>query len=329
VQLESLTEGFFAYKLHFASVSDLFLERSTDYGFLLGQGTETPVQIGWFHWALAALALPAGALLWRSGGRTGATAVAVLASGFAIGTFMAISASKGIWDAFGPLAYLQFPWRYLGLVSLSAAGLAGAWLAVLRDRPVAVRLALTAVLLGVLIGTGRPFFHSELRFDVSDDDVLFGERFAYLRGGSIADYLPNAVTQVPEPRAARAQVVEGAGEVVSARSGSDWLTLEIEAAEPVRVEASLFDFPEWRVRIDGEEVEHGASTPHGLVTFSVPRGRHEVQLNLESTAVRKAGNYVSLLSWLALAVSVPALLLAPKVRSWRGAGGMATTSLSS
>ena len=307
VQLETLTAGPFDYALHYTSAADLFFERSADYGFLVGEGDETPVQIGWLHWALAALAVPAGAFLWRSERRVEALAAAALCAAFAIGVFMATAASKGIWDAFGPLAYLQFPWRYLGLVAMASAGLAGAWFAVLRERAVALRVALAVVVIGTFVGTGRTFFHSELRFDVSDEDVLHGERFAYLYGGSVRDYLPEAVEEVPEPRDARAEIVSGTGEVLSARSGSDWLTFEVNAEGPVELEASVFDFPDWSVRVDGEEAAHRPSAPHGLVAFTVPPGTHEVELNMHNTGIREAGNVISLLSWLALALSVPAL----------------------
>lgn len=313
VQLETLTAGPFDYALHYTSATDLFFERSGDYGFLLGLSDGTPVQIGWFHWALAALAVPAGALLWRSGRRVPAVGVAALCVAFAIGVFMATAASEVVWDAFGPLAYLQFPWRYLGLVSIASAGLAGAWFAVLNERPVALRLALALVVVGVLIGTGRTYFHSEYRFDVSEGDVLHGEAFAYLYGGSIRDYLPEAVDQIPEPRDARAEIVSGEGEVVSARAGSDWLTLEIEAKGPVAIEASVFDFPEWRVRVDGEEVSHKANAPNGLITFDVAAGAHEIELNLEDTNVRRAGNVISLVSWLALALVAPAMAFGPRL----------------
>jgi hypothetical protein len=314
VHLESLTLGPFDYKFHFANTADLFFERSADYSFLLGVRDSTVVQIGWFHWIAAGLAVPAGVLLWRSGRHSQALAVATLAIAFGIGVFMATSASQGVWDAFDSLAYVQFPWRYLGLVTIASAALAGAWFAVLRYRPAALRIALALVLIGLFVGSGRMFFHTVLRFDVDDDEVLHGERFAFLGEHAIRDYLPDAADEVPAARASRA-AVSGRGEVLSARSGSDWLTLEIDALEPLQVEASLFDYPRWRVRIDGEEVDHDTSAPYGLVTFDVPAGRHEVRINLESTGIRRAGNYISLVSWLALALSLPATALAPRLRS--------------
>ena len=136
VQLENTTGFPFRFQAHFTTVSDLFLQRSSDYSALLAAngGPGTPIQIGWFHWALAGLALPAGVLLLLSGRRLQALAVLLLAGFFAAGVFMSISASEGIWDTFDALRFLQFPWRYVGLISLATAALAGAWFALIRER---------------------------------------------------------------------------------------------------------------------------------------------------------------------------------------------------
>ena len=328
MQLDSLTRGPFDYKNHFVSVNDLFLLRTADYGFLLGVPGGTPIQIGWFHWALAGLSLPAGLLLLRSGRRIAAWAVFLFAAFFALGVFMTISSSRFIWDTFDALRFMQFPWRYMGLVSLGAAGLAGAWLAVLRDRSRWAQLVVAAVLIGLFVGTGRTFFEPLFRCTTasegpipcpgSDEEYFAPERFFEHQRGSINDYLPAAVDVVPEePPERPARVVDGSARIVGTSAGSDRLRFGVEAETPARIEAALFDYPNWRVRIDGQAVAHATSTPHGLVTFDVPAGSHNVEVRLEDTAVRRAANWLSLVSWVALALTAPAMLLAPSVRRWR------------
>ncbi|OGO50875.1 MAG: hypothetical protein A2148_07935, partial [Chloroflexi bacterium RBG_16_68_14] len=327
-QLDSLTRGPLHYSRHFVSVGDLFLLRTADYSFLLGVREGTPVQIGWFHWALAGLSLPAGLLLFRSGQRRAARAVAMFAVFFAIGVFMALSRSRFVWDAFEALRFLQFPWRYLGLVSLGAAGLAGAWLALLRRRPLWAQLFVAGTLIGLFVGTGEMFFQPLYRCTVapdrpipcpgSDGEYFSAEYFPAQQQGSIQDYLPAAVDAIPEepPRPVGARVVSGSARVLDASAGSDWLRLRVEATAASEVEAALFDYPNWRVRIDGQAVPHRASTPHGLVTFAVPAGTHDVEIRLEDTAVRRAGNWLSLVSWSALVLTLPAMLLGPRLRGW-------------
>ncbi len=336
VQLESLSSGYFHYSRNFASASDLFFLRTGDYSFLFQGRASTPVQIGWFHWGLAALAVPGALLLFRMGRRHESVAVVLFALFFAAGVFMAISAAEPIWDHFHSLRFLQFPWRYLGLVTLAAAALAGVSLAVLRERPALLQLLVAAALVGLFIASGHIFFHSEYRCLLADSEVLSGTRApgaagdpicdALIRnpqGAAINDYLPKDVAQVPDPPAAPARVLEGSALIEPAGSGSDWLELHIEATGPARVEASIFDFPKWRVRIDGATVPHTVSVPNGLVTFAVPAGTHDVELRLHDTTARRAGNLLSLASWSAWAGALVAMLVAAPIGR---AGGRRTSS---
>lgn len=335
VQLDNLTRGVFHYSRHYVGLGDLFGQRTSDYSFLLGVGNETPIQIGWFHWGLAALALPAGYLYARERRWRTVLAVGVLAAAFLIGVFMMTEASRSVWDAFSALRYLQFPWRYMGLVSLATAGLAGAWLGLLRARPLLLQLAAAGALVALFVASGDTFFHPLYRCTTAPDRAIDcpGSDEAYFsqdrEAGAINDYLPNAVQELPETRpAAPARVVAGRATIVAAERGSNWLRLDVDVSgkQPALIETALFEFPQWLVTIDGEGIGHEVSEPHGLVTFFVPTGTHKVKVQLKDTLAREWGNAISLLSWLALLVLLPLLLPELPARAWyqrwrnRGAG---------
>lgn len=314
VQLDTLSRFPFSYSDHFASVRDLYLLRSADYSALLGGSETTPLQIGWFHWGLAAVAIPVAVLLARAGRRTPALAIALLVASFAIGVFMSTSSSKPIWDTFDSLRFIQFPWRYLGLVSFAAAALAGASFALLRGRAAWLQVALAAALVALFVASGRTFFHAEYRLDVSDSDLFSGEYFQAYRGSAITDYLPRDVEEVPSLATTPARVGEGSAHITST-SGSDWLKLEIDAQTPARIEASVFDFPNWRVELDGERAPHTTTRPYGLIAFDVAAGHHHAELHLENTNVRRLGNALSLLSWAALLLGWPVFALVRRLRA--------------
>lgn len=333
VQLDTIAQTLdrreLLYPHNYVSVSDLFLGSANAPSPLLGTLEMSSPEIGWFHWGLAGLAVPAGFLLWRSRERRAALAVGLFCVFFGVGVFMSVSRSHFVWHAFDPLRFLQFPWRYLGLVSLASAGLAGAWLGALRDRPLRVQLAVAAAIVGILVGTGQALFHPVHRCDVSDSEYFAGARRpgaapdricdVLLQGieqGFIRDYLPVAAETIPPPPDGPAQVIEGSARIVSAGASSDRLDLKIEATEDSVVQASVFDYPNWRVRIDGREVPHTASVPNGLITFDVPSGRHDVALRLENTGVRRLGNALSLASWALLAIAGAGLTATWFFRGW-------------
>ena len=330
VQLDTIAETLdrkeFLYSSNFVTVDDLFLLRTNDYSLLLGGREDQPIQIGWLHWVLAGLSLPAAFIFLRTRRWWAALAVLVFVASFGAGVFMAVSRSRFIWDEFDSLRFLQFPWRYMGLVSLASAGLAGAWLGLLRSRPLWLQASIAAALIGGFIGANELLFQPHYRCTAapnpvdcpnSDAEYFSEERFVAIQQASIRDYLPAAVDVIPQdPPKSSLRIVRGPARVLDISKGSDWLHFQIEATRSTQVEAALFDFPEWRVQIDGRRVPHIASIPHGLITFGVPAGVHQVEIELEDTFVRRWGNRISLLAWAALALTAPALLLAPELRRW-------------
>jgi hypothetical protein len=323
VQLDTLTQFPFRYSDNFASLSDLFFLRTNDYSALLGLRDDTPLQIGWYHWGLALFSLPTVYLLHRSGRRTAATAIALFCAFFAMGIVMSISISEPVWDTFDALRFIQFPWRYLGLVSFATAALAGSVFPLLAGRRPWRQVVFALALLAIFIGSGRMFFRPYYACDLSDGDVLTTgvpvERNEHAvcdeLGPSwhtaINDYLPNDVRVVPERSFAPLTVTEGSARLVDWREGTDWLEFDLEASTPTRVEATIFDFPNWEVKLDGERIDHEASAAHGLIALDAPAGTHHFELRLHNTGIRTTANIVSLLSWGAL------LLAAPAYASWR------------
>ena len=246
---------------------------------------------------------------------------------FGTGVYMMVSPSKFIWDEFESLRFLQFPWRYMGLVSLASAALAGAWFGLLRSRPPWLQLLLAAMLIGLFIGSGRMFFQPLHRCTVmpsrpidcvgSDAEYFAEDRFYDIQQGSIYDYLPVAVEVIPkEPPESPVRLVSGSAQIRNVNSGSDSLRFQVEASKPAQLEAAIFDFPEWRLRIDGQVVTHLVDPSSGLITFGVPPGVHDVELRLEDTFVRKWGNRISLVAWVALIFAVPVMILAPELGRW-------------
>jgi hypothetical protein len=326
IQLENTADFPFRYQVHFTTVSDLFWQRSSDYSALLAAngGPGTPIQIGWFHWAVAGLALPAGAILLLAGRRVQALAVLLLAGFFAAGVYMSVSASEPIWDTYDALRFLQFPWRYVGLISLAGAALSGAWFAVIRERAAWLQLGLAAGLVALFIISAQGFFEPFYRCtaDVvgpdrlvpcagSDDEYFLDGPYAASELGSIRDYLPEAVAVIPEPARQAITHIEGAADIRVTGRDSDSIDLLVSAASPIRLEAAVFDYPTWEVRIDGEVIDHTASEPFGLITFDVPAGEHDIELRSTSSGTARLANWISFASWAAFAIALLAGTLWP------------------
>ena len=53
-------------------------------------------------------------------------------------------------------------------------------------------------------------------------------------------------------------------------------------------------FPGWRAELDGQPVEHGVTSPEGLIAVQVPAGQSTVRIVFENTPVRDVRRAVSL-----------------------------------
>lgn len=226
-----------------------------------------------------------------------------LALATAASLLLATTASSALWSVLPPLAYLQFPWRFLGPASLGLALVAGAALVpVARRLGPAVALALALGATAAATAWNLRYHHAEVQAVVDDHVLAAPLQLARMRHG-LYDYLPAAVDPeaIPEtppsvrPPAAVALPRDSARVRAVAR-GSHRLALVVESREGTLLRIQRHRFPHWRVRIDGEPVplvEY--DDPRGRLHVRVPAGRHEVTATLEATPPRIAGRALSLL----------------------------------
>ncbi|HKF95505.1 MAG TPA: hypothetical protein VKB96_13100, partial [Gammaproteobacteria bacterium] len=121
---ESLTGGYYDFHRHFVQVWQ-FIDTHWNFGVSGGDtGKELPLQIGFLHLLAALGALVMVVARWQGEGRAGRTRVVwsiVGLSVMAIGVFMCCRWSQPVWQWVPLLRYVQFPWRFLGLVVFGSA----------------------------------------------------------------------------------------------------------------------------------------------------------------------------------------------------------------
>ncbi|MFQ5409849.1 MAG: 6-pyruvoyl-tetrahydropterin synthase-related protein, partial [Anaerolineales bacterium] len=318
VQVESrfATTGI-SYAVNFAALRDLFaypaLPVDSD---LLNPPVLRPLSV-------AALALAGTALLigWRARDalQRDRGLLAVLA---AAGIFIALPASRFIWEVVPLLQRSLWPWRYLGPASLFIALLAGtlgsAHVPPHRvagaARPVLLPLFVVALFIANSAGWLYPP-REQIAPPESVADLARYELPPLLIGTSTnAEYLPRWVTELPDTTAQRelllseddpdrldrASLPPGAGSV---HTGSNlfWDQWLVDLPEESVLQFRQFYFPGWRLLIDGEPVPARITAPHGLIAIEAPAGEHSIQLRFESTPIRRFADLASLVSALLVA----------------------------
>jgi hypothetical protein len=293
-QLGPVLEGYFHYSNHFRSADLVQSTLRFDYDVVDG---------GAFRMGLVqAVAGTAGliALLTR---RTLPPAVrSFLIAGSAITTLMLTPWSAPLWEHLPLLAFTQFPWRFLSVQAFVLAGATGA-LAILWPRQATpVTVGLTALLLFAALGDLRPDYVAVA--EPTAADVVQYEWFSGNIGTTIsAEYLPQTVAVRPTSSAwlERGTRDEGAVTAGSAEirlikrqtTRQEWAVAV--AGESAEILLPLLAWPGWQVRLnDGSPAPVTAAPGSGLVLLSLPGGTHHVGLALHRTALRLAGELLSL-----------------------------------
>ena len=237
--------------------------------------------------------------------------------------FMNTPASAALWETLPLIGYTQFPWRLLGLASLTLALMAGigAWLLLDSIAAPTWRLGAIAGVTALLMLSALPWtftaFHDSFEARNIGDMQVFERESGQLALSSYAEYLPlRADADHLDPQLLIDRFASGAP--IARLTPSD--TLEIKAQRWTGTSAELrldssrqqtleFDWlywAGWRAAIDGREIDVFPSSPAGLVALDLPGGQFDLRIALEATPVQTSG---MALSALGLAAIVALLML--------------------
>jgi len=265
--------------------------------------------LAWLRWLRA----PAGQAQRRNLAALTLLAVAAL--------LLMLPIARPLWDALPLLQLTLFPWRLLGPISLFTALVAGALFAAPAQPELPRNDTLTAILLGLaaltLVLSGLPFA-SPPREAVPAAPTLadlaaFEMPPDFIGTTTVGEYLPAWVTALPDLKADRAQLMQGApvprfdapgAEVSVAAGGPTGATFSVTASAPFTFTYRVFYFPGWTATLDGRAVPVTITTPSGLMAVPVPAGTHTLAFAYAGTLIQHAALLLSLAVLLGLAFTL-------------------------
>ena len=237
--------------------------------------------------------------------------------------------SDPVWRYLPELRYLQFPWRWLLVLSLVLAALAGLALRGEADTRRAISLRALVILLlaiGMSAFTATHFWQpcdeeDNVRAQVAafHDDGFAGTD-EYTTGtadnGDIQQHLPpiriiaapdgdeadSSVQENPEWNAEAADKVPA--EVRIERWQSERMAATVTTSAPGYAVLRLMDYPAWRIRVNGSSIEARAKRDDGLIAFPLHGGQNHIDVQYVATTdtwLGRALSFASLLLWLGLA----------------------------
>jgi hypothetical protein len=235
--------------------------------------------------------------------------------------------SDALWRHAPELKFLQFPWRWLLVLSLIAAFLAGTALRSEARTRRAILLRALAILLLACAMSGlawRSFWQpcddeDNIRAQLATfNDTGFEGTDEYTASpadnGDIQQHLPqvrilreasadqadSSIAENPEwrPNPSDAEPAQ----IHIQRWNVEHISATIDSASPAFAVLRLMDYPAWRVRINGHPASARPRRDDGLMTIPIAAGTSRIEVQYTATPDSWIGRAISLLSILILLV---------------------------
>ena len=208
---------------------------------------------------------------------------------FLLSAFLMLGFSLFFWSIVPLTDLIQFPWRLLAVIVFASPILAAYVIDKSDQRLIAATLIILAAVISTAVYTKpKTFVEREEPFYSTNEDTT-----------TVRDeYMPIWVLEKPERRALQKIEVEAPGEIVSSNIKPAKYQAQIRTPSKIDVKVNTIYFPGWQVDVDGTRQTIDYQDKHGLITFPLPKGRHEVIIKYGKTPVHLISEIISLFSFI-------------------------------
>ncbi len=220
-----------------------------------------------------------------------------------ISVFFMNHRSAFLWENLPLIAYFQFPWRFLTIITFASAGLAVLLSVVKKNRIFSVILIL------VVIGINYSYFRPESFLGRTDEYYI--DRYIPFPNASEA-YKQTGEEYLRLPQDTQIRPSEN-----YPRFYSDQIEIKnIEIINPLNARAHVvssgvgllnynkYNYPGWVVEINGVNTPIETGTPYGQIAVVVPEGEHLVEVRFSETPFRTVFNFISVSALIVAAILI-------------------------
>lgn len=201
-----------------------------------------------------------------------------------------------LWEFLPKLRFVQFPWRWMGILAVPYAYFAAA--AVRRWRPGWV----WAVVVTITVVCTAAFLVHKAWWDTDDIPVL-EEAISSSKGFDGTDEydpakddhtnLPAKAPPVQILAREGAETAKPSAKIRIARWTAEEKDLTVTSPQPLRLAVRLLDYPVWRVEVNGQRVMPESPESTAQIILPLPAGTQRIKIELTKTPDRILGEVVS------------------------------------
>ncbi len=229
---------------------------------------------------------------------------------FIFSTVMTTHYSSTIWKVVEPLAYLQFPWRFLTFTALFSSILAAGFVHQLK-LPILKISTATILILAVIVPNFKLFAPQHYRESATDANMTSKESINWEVSQSSFEYSPKGVELVKNKLGANSinikksevpigklNVTSGIAQINILEDKPQSVKFSVNVKEDAQITANIFDFPSWELTINGNKSEYTSNNKFKLISFNLEKGSYTGSLQFQNTPLRNIANTISTISFL-------------------------------
>lgn len=295
VTVDTMTQGYFQYIIHFATLNQLFISRFWGFGASLwGPIDDMAFSIGLIQWLIPLISI-IFLILKKQKKYIGPVALFALISLFYI--FLTHNKSTFIWKTLPFMAFYQFPWRFLSIAIFALSFTAGSIILLINKKKIQIIAVILITLITILLNFS--YFKEDIwRSNLTDSQELSTERIIAQSGAGLKDYWPNYGQNFPTSFAPNQPIViKGKADFIKYYKNSDYSESYFSVSTPnAIINLPIVYFPNWNLYLDNQKMNYQIEPELGLIQIEVNQGQHHYQLFFKNTLIRTIANSISLIS---------------------------------
>ena len=224
----------------------------------------------------------------------------------AVATVLMLRFTSILWHILPKLRFVQFPWRWMSILTIPFIYFLAATVARRRFRWLCI-----AATLGLLASTGvylvqhtwwddedfstlRAAVDSGDGFDGTDEyDPIGDDHYNLPQHAPFTQLLP----LTDDTDAAGSQPL-GNSKVVVDRWTAQGKTIRVQTTQPARLALRLLNYPAWQVEVNGNPIQPQHAEDTGQMIVAIPAGESRVTVRFARTPDRTVGATLSIISFL-------------------------------
>jgi len=309
VTIDTMTQGYFQYIIHFATLSQLFISRFWGFGASLwGPIDDMAFSVGIVQWLIPLFAIiflffkkifKNKASLFKGGNSDLSEQVGFIilfSLVFLFSVFLTHNKSTFIWKALPFMAFYQFPWRFLSITIFASSFVAGSIILLINKKFQILAVVLISI---ITILLNFSYFREDIWYpNLTDNQKLSSTEIVAQSGAGLKDYWPKYSQNFPNSFVSDSPtVVQGEADFIKYYKKSNYSEAFFSVSTPkATIKLPIVYFPNWELYIDNQKTDFQIDSDLGLIQFEVNQGSHHYELFLKNTSIRTIGNSISLIS---------------------------------